>query len=127
MTLLEIEGDNTMQYDPREALDRLDNDTALMTMLIAVFIKECPGYISRLQAACEHQDLQGLGEAAHTVKGSAAAIGFEAARKLAEDLEVACRQSGVKSIASFENNTSRLIETLQTCEAPLKLWVNNIQ
>ena len=127
MTLLEIEGDNTMQYDPREALIRLDNDTALITVLIAVFIKECQGYISQLQAACERQDLQGLGEAAHTVKGSAAAIGFETARRLAEDLEVACRQSGVKSIASFENSTSRLIDVLQNCEAPLKLWVNNIQ
>lgn len=127
MTLLEIEDDNTMQYNPREALDRLDNDTALMTMLIAVFIKECAGYIGMLQSACERQDLQGLGEAAHTVKGSAAAIGFETACELAEQLEVVCRQSGVKSIAYFENSTSKLIEVLQNCETPLKQWVNNIQ
>lgn len=127
MTLLEIEGHNTMQYDPREALNRLDDDTALMAMLIAVFIKECPAYIARLQAACERQDLQGLGEAAHTVKGSAATIGFEWVRQLAEDLEVACRQSGVKSITSFENSTSKLIDVLQHCESPLKQWINNIQ
>ena len=73
-----------MQYNPTEALERIDNDTDLLIMLIDVFIKEC--------------------------------------RNLAEELEVACRQSGVKSIAYFENSTAKLIALLNTCEAPLKDW-----
>ena len=111
-----------MQYNPREALDRLGRDTELMKKLIGLFIKECPVYIERLQDACERQDLQGLSEIAHSVKGSAATIGIAPVRQLAEDLEVACRQSGVKSIASFELSTSKLMEALQHCEKPLKQW-----
>ena len=54
--------------------------------------------IGKLQSACDKQDLNALGDAAHNVKGASAAIGFEDCRKLAEELEVTCRQSGVKSI-----------------------------
>ncbi len=111
-----------MHYDPTEALERIDNDTDLLAMLIKVFIKECPNYTGNLQAACDRQDLNALGDAAHNVKGASAAIGFEACRALAEELEVTCRQSGVKSISHFENSTARLIEILNTCETPLSDW-----
>jgi HPt (histidine-containing phosphotransfer) domain-containing protein len=111
-----------MHYDPTEALERIDNDMVLLTMLIEVFIKEFPNYIEKLQAACDKQDLNALGDAAHNVKGASAAIGFEDCRNLAEELEVTCRQSGVKSIAHFENITAKLIAVLNNCEAPLKDW-----
>ncbi|MCE2746560.1 MAG: Hpt domain-containing protein [Burkholderiales bacterium] len=111
-----------MDYNPAKALERIDNDTGLMAMLIDVFIKECPNYIEKLQDACNKQDLGSLGDAAHNVKGASAAIGFEHGRNLAEELEVTCRQSGVKSIAHFENSTAKLIETLNTCEPILNDW-----
>lgn len=112
-----------MHYNPTEALERIDNDTSLLIMLIDVFIKECPSYIGKLQTACDRQDLNALGDAAHNVKGASAAIGFEECNTLAEQLEVTCRQSGVKSIAHFENSTAKLIEVLNACEVPLKDWV----
>ena len=111
-----------MQYNPTAALERIDNDTDLLIMLIDVFIKECPSYIGKLQTSCERQDLNALGDAAHNIKGASAAIGFEECRNLAEELEVACRQSGVKSIAYFENSTAKLITVLNACEATLKDW-----
>ncbi|MFN4044653.1 Hpt domain-containing protein [Limnobacter sp.] len=111
-----------MHYNPTEALERIDNDTGLLAMLIEVFIKECPNYIGKLQTARDRQDLNALGDAAHNVKGASAAIGFEDCRKLAEELEVTCRQSGVKSIAHFENSTAKLITVLNSCEATLKDW-----
>jgi HPt (histidine-containing phosphotransfer) domain-containing protein len=114
-----------MHYDPTAALARIDHDTGLMTLLITVFIKECPKYIARLQAACDSQDLQALGDAAHNVKGASAAIGLEAASGPAEELEVACRQSGVKSIASFEKNTAQLIEVLAQCPEFLNNWIKS--
>lgn len=112
-----------MHYNPTEALERIDNDTSLLIMLIDVFVKECPSYIGKLQAACDRQDLNALGDAAHNVKGASAAIGFDECNHLAEELEVTCRQSGVKSIAHFENSTAKLIAVLNACEAPLKDWV----
>ena len=111
-----------MQYNPSKALDRLDHNTPLMKKLIGLFIQDCPAYIERLQAACQSTDLQSLGKIAHSVKGSAGAIGLDSAQKLAEDLEVACRQSGVKSIASLENSTLKLIDVLRNCKEYLEQW-----
>lgn len=117
----------TMHYNPTEALVRIDNDIELLAMLISVFLKECPHYIERLETACGQQNLTALGDAAHNVKGASAAIGFDVANKLAEELEVACRQSGVKTIASFENSTAHLVDVLNNCAEPLKKWVSDNQ
>lgn len=123
MYVFSIEGFN-MYYNPAAALARIDNDTGLLAMLISVFLKECPNYIDRLETACAQQDLGALGDAAHNVKGASAAIGFELGSDLAEELEVACRQAGVKTIASFENSTANLVDVLKNCPEPLKQWVS---
>jgi HPt (histidine-containing phosphotransfer) domain-containing protein len=112
-----------MHYDPSAALARIDKDKGLLTLLITVFIKECPKYTAKLQAACDNQDLHALGDAAHNVKGASASIGLDAASSLAEELEVACRQSGVKSIASFEQSTARLVDVLNQCPEILNDWI----
>jgi HPt (histidine-containing phosphotransfer) domain-containing protein len=126
MVFFPIEG-FTMHYDPTEALARIDNDTGLLAMLISVFLKERPNYIERLQTACAQQNLNALGDAAHNVKGASAAIGFDVGSQLAEELEVACRQSGVKTIASFENSTAHLVDVLDNCAEPLNKWVSENQ
>ena len=126
MGFFPIEG-FTMHYDPTDALARIDNDTALLAMLISVFLKERPNYIERLHTACAQQNLNALGDAAHNVKGASAAIGFELCSKLAEELEVACKQSGVKTIASFENSTANLVDVLNNCEEHLNRWVKENQ
>jgi len=126
MVFFPIEG-FTMHYDPTDALARIDNDTGLLAMLISVFLKERPHYIERLQTACAQQNLNALGDAAHNVKGASAAIGFDMGSKLAEELEVACRQSGVKTIASFENSTAHLVDVLNNCADPLNKWVSDNQ
>jgi HPt (histidine-containing phosphotransfer) domain-containing protein len=126
MVFFPIEG-FTMHYDPTEALARIDNDTGLLAMLISVFLKERPNYIERLQTACAQQNLNALGDAAHNVKGASAAIGFDVGSQLAEELEVACRQSGVKTIASFENSTAHLVDVLNNCAEPLNKWVSENQ
>lgn len=126
MEYFPIEG-FTMHYNPTEALARIDNDTGLLAMLISVFLKERPNYIERLQTACAQQNLNALGDAAHNVKGASAAIGFDMASQLAEELEVACRQSGVKTIASFEKSTADLVEVLNNCAEPLNNWVSDNQ
>ena len=123
MVFFPIEG-FIMHYDPTEALARIDNDTGLLTMLISVFLKERPNYIERLQVACAQKNLNALGDAAHNVKGACAAIGFDVGSRLAEELEVACRQSGVKTIASFENSTAHLVDVLNNCAEHLNKWVS---
>jgi len=114
-----------MNYNPSAALARMDKDKALLTLLISVFITECPKYIAKLQTACDNQNLNALGDAAHNVKGASASIGLDAASSLAEELEVACRQSGVKSIASFEQSTARLIAVLDQCPEFLNNWIKS--
>ena len=56
-----------MNYDPTEALSRIDNDKPLLAMLIGVFIKEIPAYTGKLESAASAQDWVALGDAAHKI------------------------------------------------------------
>lgn len=113
-----------MNYDPSDALSRIDNDHALMAMLIDVYIKEIPGYISRLQSALEQDTLDLLGDAAHNVKGASAAIGFEEARSIAERIEQRCRGKLPSDKALTESDAQLLMSTLQEGQPVLKAWAN---
>ncbi len=114
-----------MNYDPTEALSRIDNDKPLLAMLIGVFIKEIPAYTGKLESAASAQDWVALGDAAHNVKGASAAIGFEAARTLAEHLEKACRGNIEQSNEQRVFNSRQLIDVLETGQATLKAWAAN--
>ncbi|WP_370264495.1 Hpt domain-containing protein [Limnobacter sp.] len=111
-----------MTYDPSEALARVDNDRALLCMLIDVFLKEKAGYMARLNGAYEQQDITALGDAAHNVKGASGAIGLEACRSLAATLEVACRKAGTQGIDGLSESTKALVNTLAQCDEALLSW-----
>ena len=111
-----------MTYNPSEALERIDNDTALLAMLIGVFLKECPGYCDRLQKASQAQNVGLLGDVAHNIKGASSAIGLESARTLAAELEALCRRTDDPAPASYQRLSDALIEELKGSETPLMAW-----
>ena len=111
-----------MTYNPSEALARIDNDTALLAMLIGVFLKECPSYSERLQQASLGKHTGRLGDAAHNVKGASSAIGLESVRSLAAELEDLCRQTDNPEPASYQRLCEALITELDASEGPLKAW-----
>jgi HPt (histidine-containing phosphotransfer) domain-containing protein len=111
-----------MTYNPSEALRRIDNDTALLTMLIGVFLKERPAYCERLKQASQAQHIGQLGDAAHNVKGASAAIGLESARAIAAQLESLCRREDNPEAANFQRLTEELIAELVSSETLLKQW-----
>jgi HPt (histidine-containing phosphotransfer) domain-containing protein len=65
----------------------VDEDRELLEELIAVFLEDAPIRLSAIRAAIQAGDGPNLREAAHTLKGSAAALGAFGARALAQELE----------------------------------------
>ncbi len=112
-----------MTYNPSEALARIDNDKALLVMLIGVFLKECPSYCERLDQASQQQEVKHLGDVAHNVKGASSAIGFESARSMAAHLEELCRKTENPDPALYRKLTQELIAELTMSEQPLKGWI----
>lgn len=112
-----------MTYNPSEALERIDNDRALLAMLIGVFLKEAPGYCARLQEASDAQNIALLGDVAHNIKGASSAIGFDSARTLAAQLETLCRQTDNAAPVNYQRLSETLIEELKASETPMMAWV----
>ena len=73
--------------DLSKALAWVDEDRELLEELIAVFLEDAPIRLSAIRAAIQAGDGPNLREAAHTLKGSAAALGAFGARALAQELE----------------------------------------
>jgi len=101
----------------RELLKRVDGDMELLQDLVDVFLEELPQRLEALRAALDQDDLEGLHEKAHSIKGSvsnfAAAAAFEAASQV-NDLARSGTRDGLKqAIDVLEQEMSRLQPALR--------------
>ena len=81
------EGDDAPVLDRQGALSRLGGDEALLNEMHRLFLRELPAYQDRLRMAMESGDLKEIVLQAHTLKGTSATVGAEAARQSAFKLE----------------------------------------
>jgi HPt (histidine-containing phosphotransfer) domain-containing protein len=113
-----------MHYDPNQALARIDNDVPLLRMLIGVFLKERLSYSNKLLEALKHQQWLQLGEAAHTVKGAAAAIGLETVHEAAAHVEMLCKHSAQHDPQGCLQKAHALLTALDQCPQALQPWLS---
>jgi PAS domain S-box-containing protein len=73
--------------DLRRALDCAGGDRALLAEVARIFVREAPNQLERLARALAAGDARGIEREAHTLKGSLASLGANAARELASALE----------------------------------------
>lgn len=73
--------------ETEETLARLGGDRELLGELYAAFAEDVPGKCKELAAAVEAGDTGQVRKRAHSLKGSAAAVGATLCRDLAVDLE----------------------------------------
>src|SRR6185436_5767512 len=68
------------------ALERVSGDAELLNELAGLFLDECPRHLTEIRGALDEKDGARLARAAHTLKGSVAALSagsaFEAARRI---------------------------------------------
>ena len=69
------------------ALERVGGDEDLLREIAVLFLDDYPSLISQIQAALADSDAQNLERAAHSLKGSVANFGSDAAYQAAFDLE----------------------------------------
>lgn len=81
----------------REALlDRLGGDQDFLREIAGLFFEDCPKLLADIQSAVSTGNARALEHAAHTLKGSVANFGAEAARRAAFRLENLGREGDLK-------------------------------
>jgi HPt (histidine-containing phosphotransfer) domain-containing protein len=103
----------TNLLDRELALDRLGGDEELLDEIMALFRRECPGLLGKLQDAVEHQDARAVMEAAHSMKGSLATLGAEEGAMLALDLEIMGRNSRLDGSTEALLRLERMLRELE--------------
>jgi signal transduction histidine kinase/HPt (histidine-containing phosphotransfer) domain-containing protein len=83
----EVETGIPTSLDTRELLERLGGDEKCLDEVLAVFLVEAPRQLRAVLDAAKSGDALAVRQRAHTLKGSAAAIGAEALRVTAERVE----------------------------------------
>lgn len=85
--------DNNAVWDEAAALKFLDGDQDLLAELVQMFIDNIPDRQSDLQNSLLNQDVVGVANTAHTIKGMAGCFCAESVKALASELEQAARQN----------------------------------
>ena len=105
-------------FDGDSLLRRLMGDRELARAVLSGFFQDAPCQLQRLRARIDESDHSGLRLQAHTLKGSAATVGAEALRAVAQAMETAAaagqldRYRGLLSDANkqFESLCTRLVD-----------------
>jgi HPt (histidine-containing phosphotransfer) domain-containing protein len=100
----------------RAALERLDGDAELLSMLIAVYLEDSVELLSQLGAAIDARDAASAERAAHSLKGLASNFDGFPAVEAALVIETAARQGDwgatTAGLPTLEQEVSRLQQAL---------------
>jgi HPt (histidine-containing phosphotransfer) domain-containing protein len=90
-------------FDHAGMLDRLMGDEDLERTILGGFLEDIPHQIQAFYEFLGDGDLSNAERKIHTIKGAAANVGGEALRKLAGELEEACRTGDMAVIKERAN------------------------
>ena len=79
--------DDILVLDRALALSRVGGDEDLLREIAVLFLDDYPNLVQKIQDALVRNDAQGLERASHSLKGSVANFGAEAAYQAALELE----------------------------------------
>jgi HPt (histidine-containing phosphotransfer) domain-containing protein len=76
-----------LKWDKEFALEQAADDADLLRELIEVFKESCTNDYNLIRAGVESGDTGQIADAAHSIKGAAASLGFDGIRDLALEME----------------------------------------
>jgi HPt (histidine-containing phosphotransfer) domain-containing protein len=76
-----------LRWNKEFALEQVAGDADLLQELIEIFQDSCTSDCSLIRAGLENGEAGKIADAAHSIKGAAASLGFEAIRGLALEME----------------------------------------
>ena len=95
------------------ALERVGGDEELLREIAVLFLDDYPSLITTIERAVANNDAHNLERAAHTLKGSIANFGSDAAYQASLDLEQIGRS---KDLTSMHEAHARLVDVMtQVC------------
>ncbi len=104
-------------------MDRVGNDVEFLQEIAGLFLEDCPKLLGEIRAAVQGGDARTLEHAAHTLKGSVANFGAEAAREAAFRLEAMGRAGDLTpapaAVSSLEDEIERFTVALNALAAEL--------
>ncbi len=102
--------------DREELLERLGGDQDFLQEIAGLFLEDCPKLLADIHSAVSTGNARALEHAAHTLKGSVANFGAEAARQAAFRLEILGREGDLKpagdAYSTLEQEIERFTEAL---------------
>jgi HPt (histidine-containing phosphotransfer) domain-containing protein len=121
-----VEPDKAGELLDRTAiLDRVGGDVEFLDEIAALFAEDCPKLLADIRSAIAAGNPVGLERAAHTLKGSVANFGAEAARQAALRLELLGRsgdlQPAPEACTVLEREMERCTTALLALARQLKL------
>jgi len=87
---------NPQVLDRDALLDRVGGDLEFLQEIAGLFLEDCPRLLEKIRSAVSGGDARTLEHAAHTLKGSVANFGAQAARDAAFRLEALGRAGDLK-------------------------------
>jgi HPt (histidine-containing phosphotransfer) domain-containing protein len=118
---------------PRDLLDMMtlqnlveldDGGTGLLSEMIGIFREDTPRRIQDILAAAEKGNATAFSHAGHALKGGAGALGANAMRRFAADIETAGRNGSVEAGPEL---SKRLEDLFQASISALEAYVANLQ
>lgn len=91
------------------ALERMGGDEELLREIAGLFLEDYPSMMSKIDQAVANSDAYNLERAAHSLKGSIANFGSEAAYQASLDLEQMGRS---KDLAKMHEAHARLVDVM---------------
>ena len=85
----DTETSSVVIFDEKSLLQRLMGDRELALAVLNGFCEDAPSQLKKLRACIDESDAVGLRLQAHTLKGSAATVGAEALRAVAQAMDAA--------------------------------------
>lgn len=79
-------------WDREFALEQAGGDTALLEELLGLLCQSARDDLTKIEAGLRAGDAEGVGGAAHSIKGASASLGVEGLRLAAYDIEKKARE-----------------------------------
>ena len=102
-----------LQWNREFALEQTAGDEELLEELLLLFKEASAGDLQKLRQAVGEKNVKAVVEAAHSLKGASASLGFETIRALAQEMEMDARQDSVACAAARLEEMAALLAEVE--------------
>ncbi|MCB2182005.1 MAG: Hpt domain-containing protein [Desulfobulbaceae bacterium] len=103
-----------LKWDRLFALEQAGDDEELLEELLDLFHDSSSSDMDKIRDSASQGDSQGVGDAAHSIKGAAASLGIDGIRDVAASLEQAGRDGDLKGAEPLVVNLVRLLQEFKS-------------